>query len=248
MFSKFDILRINKFLAFLVLALCLPTWAEAQPYKVRRGEYLISRDLHASLPLQQESNTNLSFAVRALATTANTVSAITLVKPNVAESVLGPNILSDEVDYDASEHQAFCDQIRRDDASVQNCEPNYIYSIVGSPSDVDYNKLWAMQKISAPSAWEVTTGSANVLVAVVDTGIDYTHPDLAANVWTNPGEIAGNHIDDDHNGYIDDVHGANVLAGTGNPYDDNSHGTHVSGTIGGVGNNSLGVAGVNWSV
>ena len=84
-------------------------------------------------------------------------------------------------------------------------------------------------------------------MAVIDTGVDYTHPDLAANIWTNSGEIAGNGIDDDGNGFVDDVHGYDFVNNDGNPMDDNSHGTHVAGTIAAVGNNGRGVAGVNWS-
>jgi subtilisin family serine protease len=83
-----------------------------------------------------------------------------------------------------------------------------------------------------------------VLVGVIDTGIDYNHPDLAANVFTNPGEIPGNGIDDEGNGYIDDVHGYDFVNGDSDPLDDHYHGSHVSGTIGAVGNNGIGVAGV----
>ena len=75
------------------------------------------------------------------------------------------------------------------------------------------------------------------MVGVIDTGVDYNHKDLAANIWTNPGEIAGNGIDDDGNGYIDDVHGWDFCNGDNDPMDDNGHGTHVAGTIGAVGNN-----------
>src|SRR6185503_13984789 len=74
------------------------------------------------------------------------------------------------------------------------------------------------------------------------------HPDLVNNIWTNPHEIAGNGIDDDANGYIDDIHGINSITGSGDPMDDNNHGTHVAGTIGAEGNNNLGVVGVNWDV
>ena len=102
--------------------------------------------------------------------------------------------------------------------------------------------------IDAPEAWDLTIGSHNNVVGVIDTGIDYNHPDLVGNVWTNPGEIAGDGIDNDTNGYVDDLHGYDFVNGDGDPLDDNGHGTHVSGTIGANGNNTLGVVGVNWQV
>jgi len=118
---------------------------------------------------------------------------------------------------------------------------------VAVPTDPYYNQLWGMDSIDAPEAWSITTGSSSVVVAVIDTGVDYTHVDLAANIWTNPGEIAGNGIDDDGNGFVDDVHGYDFVNNDGDPMDDNSHGTHVSGTIAAAANNGVGVAGVNWS-
>ena len=133
------------------------------------------------------------------------------------------------------------------------------FSASSAPNDTRYGDLYGLHNtgqsggtvdadIDAPEAWQVSTGSRDIIVGVVDTGIDYSHPDLAANMWVNPGEIAGNGIDDDGNGFVDDVHGYDFANDDGDPFDDEGHGTHVAGTIGGVGNNGLGVAGVSWEV
>ena len=87
-----------------------------------------------------------------------------------------------------------------------------------------------------------------MVVGVIDTGIDYKHEDLAANIWINPGEIPDNGIDDDNNGYVDDIHGINSITGSGDPMDDHYHGTHCAGIIGAVGDNGKGITGVNWTV
>src|SRR5262249_16105786 len=164
-----------------------------------------------------------------------------------------------------------------------------------APNDPKYTNgsLWGLDKIQAPAAWNTTTGSTAVVVAVIDTGVDYTHPDLNLNIWINQGELlsgltdvdgnglitfwdlkqtanasfvddwngngyidAGdlldnrsdweNGVDSDGNGYIDDLVGWDFVNNDNNPLDDNSHGTHVSGTIGAMGDNGTGVAGVNW--
>ncbi len=145
------------------------------------------------------------------------------------------------------------------DPRVRFAEPNYIVSIGATPNDPSFGSLWGLHNtgqtggtpdadIDAPEAWDITTGSQSIIVGIIDTGVNYLHPDLAANMWTNPNEIPGDGIDNDNNNYIDDIHGINAITGSGDPMDDNSHGSHTAGTIGGVGNNGLGVAGVNWSV
>lgn len=131
--------------------------------------------------------------------------------------------------------------------NVLYAEPNYIYKKDSIPNDNYYTNQWGLPKINASAAWNITTGSSKVIIAVVDSGIDLLHPDLKANIWINPGEIPGNKIDDDHNGYIDDVYGWNFVSGNNNVADDNGHGTHVSGIIGAVGNNLIGVTGLMWN-
>ena len=114
----------------------------------------------------------------------------------------------------------------------------------------EYLDLWGINLIGAASAWDTSTG-AGIVVSVVDTGIDFTHPDLVSNIWTNTRETPSNGIDDDGNGYIDDVHGWDFIGSTytnpvqsNNPVDHFGHGTHVSGTIAATGNNGIGVVGV----
>ncbi len=128
------------------------------------------------------------------------------------------------------------------------------------PDDPDFSLLWGMNNtgqtggtnnadIDAPEAWDLETGSSEIVVAVCDTGVDYTHPDLADNIWVNEAELNGEDgIDDDGNGYVDDVYGWDPTDGDGYPMDTHGHGTHVAGTIGAVGNNGVGVVGVNWNV
>lgn len=135
--------------------------------------------------------------------------------------------------------------------SVQYAEENFIYQPVAFPDDPLYPQLWGLPKISAPDAWDITTGDPSVVIADTDTGADYNHVDLAANVWINTGEICDNGIDDDNNGYIDDCIGWNFFNGNNDPIDQTSlgggHGTNTAGIMGAVGNNGIGVTGVMWN-
>src|SRR5258708_545562 len=139
--------------------------------------------------------------------------------------------------------------------NIVYAEPNYVLQADDIPNDTFYSQLWSLKNtgqtisgtpgiagadINAEAAWSVTTGSSAIVVGVVDTGVDYNHPDLAANMWSNPGG-KGNVL------CAAGTHGYNAITKTCDPQDDYYHGTHVSGTIGAVGNNSLGVTGVNWT-
>ncbi len=135
---------------------------------------------------------------------------------------------------------------------VEAVSPNYRRRLQRLPNDPKFAKLWAMRKINAPAAWEKTVGSTGVVLAVLDTGVDYRHEDLAANMWRNPGEVPGNGIDDDGNGFRDDVYGYDFASDNSgrndsDPMDIDTHGTHVAGTMAAVGNNGTGVCGINWN-
>ena len=129
------------------------------------------------------------------------------------------------------------------DPNVRYAEPNHWRTASATTNDPLLGQLWGLDKIDAPQAWDVSTGGDPV-IAVVDQGVNYAHPDLAPNMWRNPGEIAGNGADDDSNGFTDDVMGADLVDNDGDPMDIGGHGTHVAGTIAAAGNNGVGLTGV----
>lgn len=166
------------------------------------------------------------------------------------------------------------------EGSVLYAEPNYIRTAMATPNDTLFNDQWSLHNvgqtyqryitqgtptngvpdvdIDATEAWDVEQGDPSVTVAIMDTGVDYNHPDLAPQIWTNPGESGSgretNGIDDDLNGQIDDVHGWDTIGTSwqapvedNDPYDDNFHGTHVAGTVAGRGNDNSGITGVSWN-
>ncbi|UCE59001.1 MAG: S8 family serine peptidase [Phycisphaerales bacterium] len=153
-------------------------------------------------------------------------------------------------------------KIYNNDPNVLYAEPDYRVYLSTTPNDPDFDLLWGLRNtgqtvngdpgiagadIRAEQAWEIWTGDDSLRIAVVDTGINYNHPDLADNVWVNPGEIPGNGIDDDGNGWVDDIQGYDIINQDGDPIDDHGHGSHVAGTIGAVGNNGIGITGINWT-
>ncbi|MFO0849392.1 MAG: S8 family serine peptidase [Gemmataceae bacterium] len=131
---------------------------------------------------------------------------------------------------------------------VVSVQPDSKLTVNAVPNDPSYADQWGLTVASAPAAWNVSTGTGQTIVAVIDSGVDTAHPDLAANLWRNAREVAGNGRDDDGNGYVDDVNGYDFTANTGTPTDTLGHGTHVAGIIGAVGGNGAGVTGVSWHV
>jgi subtilisin family serine protease len=144
--------------------------------------------------------------------------------------------------------------------AVEYVEPDWVHRVDAVPNDSQFGNLWGMRNIGqtvnsdpgvsgadsrAHLAWDTYTGDANFVIAVIDDGTNNTHPDLAANMWSNPGEVAGNGLDDDGNGLVDDTWGWDFYQGDSSPYN-TKHGTHTAGTVGAVGNNGTGVAGVMW--
>lgn len=142
---------------------------------------------------------------------------------------------------------------------VAFAEPNFVLlDTAAFPNDSRFGEQWSLNNtgqtggtvdadIDAPEAWELVTGNSDVVVGLIDSGVDYTHPDLASNIWTNPGEIPDDGLDNDGNGYVDDFYGWDFVNGDNDPLDDNGHGTHVAGTLAAIGNNANGVTGVAWN-
>ncbi len=156
------------------------------------------------------------------------------------------------------DEEAFAVKVLSSDPRVTYAERNHVVSIAATPNDPSFGQLWGLHNtgqtggtndkdIDAPEAWELATGDSNIVVAVTDTGVDFSHPDLADQRWVNTLDPVGGG-DDDGNGLVDDWSGWDFVNGDNDPFDDNRHGTHVSGTIGAEGNNGVGVVGVNWNV
>lgn len=203
--------------------------------KYKKGQILVQRRADVSLKSFEKKH----FAIGAYVVTRYDM-------PQGLELVQLPRSISvdDAVKYYAQ------------DGQVAFAEPNYIYHALDAPNDTEFPKQWALNNtglndgvahadINAIEGWNIIKGSEEFVLGIIDTGVLYTHPDLAENMWSNPGEIPANQIDDDNNGYIDDVHGINAITKKGDPLDDQGHGTHVAGIIGARANNAMGISGVN---
>ena len=161
--------------------------------------------------------------------------------------------------FDPAADSSLVLDVLEDTPGFRYIEPNFVVSINATPNDPDYSLLRGLHQtndadIDAPEAWDLTTGSGQVVVGVIDSGVDYTHPDLANNIWVNPVECPAGYgtciedgVDDDGNGFVDDFYGWDFENDDNDPSDDHSHGTHVAGTVAAVGNNGIGVVGVNWN-
>jgi subtilisin family serine protease len=198
---------------------------------------------HVTTPASVPGEVLVSFA--GSATGAERAGALSDLDATVVERLPLPGLMRIKLDPRTNVAAAVAGLLQRPE--VRYAQPNNRYSLLATPNDPSYSLEWGLGQISAPAAWDLSTGSDAVTVAVVDSGVQYTHPDISPNVWANPSETADG-VDNDGNGLVDDVRGWDFYAEDAAPLDEAGHGTHVAGTIGARGNNGVGVAGVNWRV
>ena len=165
----------------------------------------------------------------------------------IQEYALAPGVALVQLDQRTGIDVPAAQAMLQKDPAVNYAEPDYwITPLDAIPDDPRLGEVWGLANANAPSAWVHHTGTNDMVVAVIDMGVDYYHPDLADNIWINPDEIAGNGIDDDANGYVDDIRGYDFYYHDNDPMDAGTHGTHVAGTICAEGNNGIGVVGMLW--
>ncbi|MGB1205680.1 MAG: S8 family serine peptidase [Chitinophagales bacterium] len=245
---------MRNFITFLlVLLLCFSADTSAQP-STFASKQLIVKFGKATTDLEKRSIQNELAASDLLHFRG--IDAYLWKVPEASQNVQGKNLkgVQEMVDYLNRLPQ------------VEYAEPNYKYELLTTPNDPHLPQLWGMENIETENAWTIAVGSSDVVVGVIDTGIDWTHPDLVDNIWNNLGEDADgdghvleyingqwvfdpddeNGIDDDGNGYVDDFIGWDFFSNDNKPQDGHSHGTHCSGTIAAKGNNGIGVVGVSW--
>ncbi len=205
------------------------------------GESSREEDLLPELIIRFKDGVNGSSVVQQLAQTMNI--------SNLEHNKMRVSFINAQVvKMDSQRMQDFIDKIS-ENKDVLSIERNQKYKAKLTVNDPRVGEQWGLTNMNAFGGWDITTGTATQYVGVIDTGIDYNHSDLSSVVWSNPRETAGDGIDNDNNGWIDDIHGLNVVttnpSNEGDPLDDNNHGTHVTGVIAAATNNSIGIAGLN---
>lgn len=193
-----------------------------------------------SFVCEDSSETSLYELTLSNASRKTVLDAINTLKQN-------PNVEYAEPNYIAHTRRSLTSQESSMDSVSEETELPPIAEEI-YPNDVEYERQWALRDISAPKAWNVTTGSDDIVIGVVDGGINVNERDIIDNLWTNPGEIPNDGIDNDNNGYVDDVHGWNFAQNNNDLIDGDGHGSDVAGVMGAVTNNNYGIAGVNHHV
>lgn len=214
----------------------------AHAIEVFSGEYLVEY----AVPQGEGPSVAQSFVLPEVQSVRKIGAGVAVVKRGPVLNSLA--FKAPSVESYSESHDLYCKELLKQ-AGVLRCSPNFKLTASSTPNDPSFARQWSLvgsYGVRAPDAWNVATDSSPIVVAVLDTGIDLTHPDLINNLWRNDHEIPGNGIDDDKNGYIDDIHGINTLSYSAGPNDDNGHGSHVAGTIAAEGDNSIGVTGIAW--
>ena len=221
-------------------------------FKAGREKNFVKSKLFSSLGIKEQREINLSY------------DTLSVVKVSDEKSVLSTlSSLKNNPDIEFAEPNFIykVNPIKQNNSLIKSLQKSSSSHFeINTPDDPDFKKLWGLKNtganepkgkagiegvdINALKAWDITKGSRAIKIAVIDTGVDYNHPDLKANMWVNSKEIPDNGIDDDGNGYIDDVYGYDFANSDSDPMDGNGHGTHCSGTIGAIHNNQTGISGV----
>ena len=209
---------------------------------VKYISYLNSEQKAAGVLVKFTSNTGSKSRARSLNAAGLTATAQFPLVPGLTLAQTTPGLTINQTIANLSQ-----------DPNVAYAEPDYIVNFAATPNDTDFTTQWGLNNandadIDAPEAWDIGKGNNSVVIAVIDSGVDYNHNDLASQIWSNPNEIPNNGIDDDRNGFVDDIHGWDFADNDNDPIDEHNHGTHVAGVIGAQTNNSRGVAGINWNV